>query len=402
MQFDPLQTSNTPTITFLISTYNRRDVLLNTLAQLTKFRDDGAIDSEIILVDNASKDGTPDAVSALFPTIRVIRQTCNRGPCAKNAGLPFARGEFIVFLDDDSYPRDGTISRMIQHFRADPKLGAAVFDIVLPDGSHECSAYPTVFIGCGTGFRRAALEEVGGLPTDYFMAAEEYDLSLRLLNAGWRIQRLDDLVAVHLKTPGARQPTRITRFDVRNNLTLITRFFPPEHLLPFAIDWMRRYRWIAKSKGRDHEIAFWRGLAEGIMRSFRPGHRRPISSVAFETFAMIDAIESRMRAIAQQHRLQTILLIDVGKNIYPFSRAAIRAGLKIVAVADARLARQGRKYLGVPVVDDTTAQSMQFDAAIIANVSPVHAALRGSAWRQLTSSPVIDLLENPVAVSLAA
>jgi GT2 family glycosyltransferase len=402
MQIDSPDTSCSPTITFLISTYNRRDVLLNTLWRLTKLGETSGINSEIILVDNASKDGAADAVSRTFPTVRVIRQTCNRGPCAKNAGLPFACGEFIVFLDDDSYPCDGMLSRMIQYFRADPKLGTAVFDIVLPDGSHECSAYPTVFIGCGTGFRRAALEAVGGLPADYFMAAEEYDLSLRLLDAGWKIQRFDDLVAMHMKTPGARQPTRITRLDVRNNLTLITRFFPPEHMLPFAIDWMRRYLWIAQSKGREHEIAFWRGLVEGIMRSFRPGHRRPMTSMAFETFAMIDEIESRMRAIAEQRRIQTILLIDVGKNIYPFSRAAIRAGLKIVAVADAKLARSGRKYLGVPVVDDATAKSMQFDAAIVANVSPVHAATRRNAWRRWTSVPVIDLFENSSAVAIAA
>ena len=54
----------------------------------------------------------------------------------------------------------------------------------------ECSAYPDVFIGCGTGFRRQALVEVGGLPEDFFMQAEEYDLSLRLLDAGWTVEAI--------------------------------------------------------------------------------------------------------------------------------------------------------------------------------------------------------------------
>jgi len=73
---------------------------------------------------------------------------------------------------------------MMKHFDANPRLGAAVFTITLPDGSRECSAYPNVFIGCGTGFRRTALEQVGGLPADFFMQAEEYDLSLAVGRGG--------------------------------------------------------------------------------------------------------------------------------------------------------------------------------------------------------------------------
>src|SRR5215210_37290 len=140
-------------VTFLIAAYNRRDVLLGTLAQLRhcglpveRF--------EVILVDNASTDGTADAVARAFPEVILIRERMNRGACAKNTGLPLARGRYVVFLDDDSYPLPGSTARMIRHFEADPSLGAAVFDIQLPDGSRECSAYPNVFIGCGTGFRR--------------------------------------------------------------------------------------------------------------------------------------------------------------------------------------------------------------------------------------------------------
>ena len=48
---------------------------------------------------------------------------------------------------------------MVEHFEAMPSLGAAVFTVTLPDGSRECSAYPDVFIGCGVGFRRAALRK---------------------------------------------------------------------------------------------------------------------------------------------------------------------------------------------------------------------------------------------------
>jgi GT2 family glycosyltransferase len=385
-------------VTFLISTFNRRDVLLRTLEQLQHLSKRSGLSTETIVVDNDSTDGTASAIASRFPRVDLVREGCNRGACAKNTGLARAGGEFVVFLDDDSYPDAASVRHMIEHFRADPQLGAAVFDVVLPDGSHECSAYPNVFIGCGTGFRRDALHEVGGLPDDFFMQAEEYDLSLRLLAAGWRVERFEDIRVTHLKTPNARVPARTTRLDVRNNLTLVTRYFPRRWVLPFALDWMRRYRWIAQSKGPGHEAAFWRGLAEGVMRSMRPGHRRPVPAAVFEQFARVDEIERRMRDAVRMHGWQWIVLIDVGKNILPYQLAAEACGVTVVAIADAKLAAPGRTHRGAPVFNDDTAKLLHFDAAVVANASPVHARARAATWRAMTRRPVVDLFEvSPVA-----
>jgi GT2 family glycosyltransferase len=376
-----------PTVTFLISTYNRREALLATLKQLPTH------DAETIIVDNASTDGTSEAVLRDFPGVCVLRLTNNRGACAKNAGLRLARGEYVVFLDDDSYPTGDSVRRMIGHFKLNPKLGAAVFDVILPDGSHECSAYPRVFIGCGTGFRREALIAAGGLPEDFFMQAEEYDLSLRLMDAGWDIQRFDDLRVNHLKTPGARQPTRATRLDVRNNLTLIGRYFPREWRWPFAVDWVKRYWWIAGSKGWRHKIAFARGLCEGIWRFPRLSERKTVSAETWERFAMMQEIARKMRAMADGQNVRTVLLIDAGKNLLPYFLAARQCTIEIVAIADSKLAGIGRSYRGIPVVSDDDARAMSFDAAIISNVSPVQAALRKQQWRKKETRPVIDLFE---------
>ncbi len=244
-----LHPAPTPRVTFLLSTFNRRAAVLQTLSQLRTLESSPDFVAETIVVDNASSDGTADAIASEFPAVRLLRQRSNQGACSKNLGLVQAEGEYVVFLDDDSYPNADSIRRMIRHFEGDARIGAAVFDVVLPDGSHECSAFPSVFIGCGTGFRREALVEAGGLPDDFFMQAEEYDLSLRLLNAGWRVQRFTDLRVQHLKTLSARQPARTTRLDVRNNLLVIARRFPREWVRPYAIDWMRRYRWIAQNQG---------------------------------------------------------------------------------------------------------------------------------------------------------
>ena len=388
-----------PLVTFLISTRNRRAALLRTLSELDAVVRRGGVLAETIVVDNASTDGTADAVAAAHPAVRVIRSRKNLGPCNKNAGLPVAAGEIVLFLDDDSHPTVGSVARMVEHFAADRRLGAAVFTVTLPDGSGECSAYPDVAIGCGTAFRRSALAQVGGLPVDFFMAAEEYDLSLRLLEAGWRVRRFDDLHVRHMKTPTGRFPTRISRLDARNNMMLATRYLPRRWVVPFAVDWARRYWWIAGSKGPGHRRATAVGIAQGLARSLRPGHRRPIGLAAFERFARSLDIRQRLALVARRQRVRSVVLVDVGKNILPFHRAAVSCGLRVVAIADDRLAAEGRTYHGVPVVTDAAAAALTFDAAVMANLSPVHVAVRAKHWRQLQGRPVIDLYEAPTRLA---
>lgn len=383
-----------PLVTFVISTFNRRDVLLKTVAEIDRcgLR---AEEYETIVVDNASTDGTSAALRQQYPMISLLAQEYNRGPVSKNLAIRSARGRYVVFLDDDSYPLPGSVHRMMQHFDADPKLGAAVFTVTLPDGSRECSAYPNVFIGCGTGFRRRALEQVGGLPEDFFMQAEEYDLSLRLLAAGWEIESFDDLHVNHLKSPQARSSERTTQLDVRNNLVLITRYFPKKWVLPFAKDWLRRYRLIAATNG--HEMAYYRGLFAGLTRTLRPANRRPVDDSTFEKLTRTNEIELRLARAKSELNLSKVLFADFGKNMLPYYLAAKKLGLEVVAIADERLGAHGRRYRGIPIFDDATCRRFGFDAVVVSNMSPVHAQQRRDAWRRMVSDdsrPVIDLFED--------
>jgi hypothetical protein len=380
-------------VSFILSTYNRRAEVLNTLDHIGRCGLD-ADAYEIFVVDNASTDDTVEAIERQVPRVQVISQIRNRGSCAKNYALPMSSGRYVVFLDDDSYPKPGSIARMINHFEEDEELGAAVFSVELLDGTRECSAYPDVFIGCGTGFRRLALTHVGGLPEDFFMQAEEYDLSLRLIDAGWKVRGFDDMHVVHLKSPAARRSKRTTRLDARNNLMLATRYFPSGWVRPFAVDWMKRYYKIAAAK--NHRRAFIAGALQGLAMSARPSHRRPISAEAFETFAKINEIEMRLRAAQEAMDLRTVLLIDLGKNILPFYRAARNLAIDIIAIADPKFA--GRRYRKIPIIDDEEARSLTFDAAIVSNLSPVHARQRRDQWRRLEHfRPVIDLFESNAA-----
>lgn len=383
-----MQSAN-PTVSFVISTYNRRDVLLGTLKQV---RACGLLreDFEVMVVDNASTDGTADVVKAEFPETRLFVLPTNRGSCAKNVAIKQAMGRYVVFLDDDSYPEPGSIARMIRRFEADPQLGAAVFTITLPDGSQECSAYPDVFIGCGTGFRAKALRQVGALPIDFFMQAEEYDLSLRLLDAGWNIRSFDDLHVAHLKTPTARVRWRTMRLDVRNNLIVARRYFPKQWKWRFARDWMKRYWKIAASKGQ--RTAFATGLIQGLMQSAT--ELQPVEQETFNHFTRMGRIEEEMRKL----EVKRVLFIDYGKNILPYWLAAKKLGMEVVGIADNRLRGS---YRGIRILTDDAARQLRFDAAVISNSSPVHARQRARQWRATDLRRVVDLLAQTPTEALA-
>jgi GT2 family glycosyltransferase len=388
-----------PRVTFVIATHNRRDVLLHTLEHVAACGL-AAGEFETLVVDNASSDGTVEAVSERFASVKLLRQTVNRGPCAKNAGIRAARGEFVVFLDDDSYPGPRSVRRMIEHFRIDARLGAAVFTVTLPDGSRECSAYPDVCIGCGTGLRRRALLEVGGLPEDFFMAAEEYDLSLRLLDAGWRVRGFDDLHVTHLKTPASRFPSRVARLDARNNVMLAMRYFPDSWRTRYALAWLERYRLMAIAN--QQRRAFWLGAAEGIARGVA-GEYRPMRREAFEQFARIDQTARWLSGLQKRLGLRRILFVDLGKNFLAYEIAARECGLEVVGIADERLGGRGLRYRGVPILSDADAMNLRFDAAVISNLSPVHSSRRRQSWQQRARCPVADLFQpGEMALTRAA
>src|SRR5262245_36569484 len=95
-------------VSFVMATFNRGAVVL---ACLNKVFANGLAQGqfEVIVVDNASTDGTADLIEKEFPQVTLMRLGKNCGPVAKNVAMKKARGEFVVLLDDDAYPHPGSI-----------------------------------------------------------------------------------------------------------------------------------------------------------------------------------------------------------------------------------------------------------------------------------------------------
>ncbi len=382
-----------PEISVIFATHNRREVVQHTLEQLRKCG--LAADAvELIVVDNHSTDGTREFLEQQAD-VRLIPLKENRGACAKARALDAARAPLLLFLDDDSHPLPGFLERIQGAFAQDARLGAAAFRARLPDGREECSALPHVFVGCGAAFRAAALREVGGIDESFFMAAEEYDLSFRLLGAGWGVETFADLVVEHLKSPHARRSERISYYDIRNNLRVLARYFPDEVAALYRADWVLRYRWLAERAG--HEAAYERGLAQGtwdgVLERWRYRRQR-LDSDALEQVLSWHKVDRRMLALRQQG-VRRIVLADWGKNAYAFLRGAIVSGVQVLALGDDRFAAPDRKYREIPILPLDAALALHADAVIVANTSYVHAHERWLDLSRRTSRPAYNWFEPP-------
>ncbi len=360
-----------PKVSFVMATHNRRAVVEHTLARLAECGLPREA-YEIIAVDNASTDGTADTIAPAVDTL--VRLSRNRGSCAKALGVDQATGRFVVFLDDDSYPRPGSIDRMLDRFEDDSQLAAAGFTVHLPDGRQEGGALPGVFVGCGVGLRTDALRAVGGLDRSFFMQAEEYDLCFRLVGGGWRVEVFDDLHVEHLKTEAARRTDRTTYLDIRNNLRVAARYLDEPYFEIYRLETIQRYGWLAEREG--HTAAFRRGLRAGewlgVLERWRYRKRR-LKAEAIERFFGWGFVRSRMAELAGAG-VERIVLADLGKNVYAFYQAARAVRVEIAAIGDDRFAAYGRTYRDVPIVTLAEALRMDADAVVVANTSAVHAA----------------------------
>ena len=184
---------------------------------------------EVIVVDNASQDGSALLVATEFPDARLIRLEANLGfGAAANAGIAAARGRFLLLLNPDAWPLDDAIEQLAARLEAAPAVGAAGPTLLNADGSRQQSVrgrptrwrlateylflrwiaprsralnafYAAGFdhrterdaeflVGAALLLRREALAQVGGFDPAFFMYNEEVDLCHRLRAAGWQVR----------------------------------------------------------------------------------------------------------------------------------------------------------------------------------------------------------------------
>jgi hypothetical protein len=234
-------------LTVIIVNYNVREFLAHAIHSLK--RSLGKIAAQIIVVDNASTDGSVEMLKKRFRSIDLVALKQNLGFAkANNIGLQRARGELVLLLNPDTLVQEDTIPVMIDFFLQHPRVGLAGCKVINPDGSFQAScrrSFPdpwsafskisglsTLFphsrsfgkynltyldpdtdgeIDAVSGsfmmFRREVYERIGGLDEDFFMYGEDLDFCFRAQQAGWTIYYCPKTTIIHYKGESTRRST---------------------------------------------------------------------------------------------------------------------------------------------------------------------------------------------------
>ena len=155
----------------------------------------------MIVVDNASSDGSAEMVKIEFPIVKLIQLEKNIGIAGWNEGFKVAKGEYVLVLDDDSYPDAGTIQRGVEKFCYSESIAIVAFNVIdksrnVSQTAHYKKPYLD-FVGCGAIVKKSVFSLIGGFDDSIFIFVHELDFSIQVLSAGYTIEYIPDALVFH-------------------------------------------------------------------------------------------------------------------------------------------------------------------------------------------------------------
>ena len=198
---------------------------------------------EVIVVDDASDDGTQELIRKLFPEVRCIRESARVGVAgARNRAIREARGSIVLSPDDDSYFTDaGTVTAVLRDFESSPNAAVVAMPFVEPlrpqlgRGTHALDSSQSsplrAFIGCAHAIRRDAFIAAGGYRELPGYRNEDRDLSIRLLDSGYSIVYGSSPPMVHLFSPNRNVHERYA-VDLQSGVLFDYLNIPHPYLFP--------------------------------------------------------------------------------------------------------------------------------------------------------------------------
>jgi len=301
------------TVSVIVISFNTRDVLRECLQSIVAECAllPAGISAEVLVVDNASSDGSAEMVEREFAApvdatssckVRLIRSEVNLGfAAANNLAMEAARGRYLVLLNSDAFFHPRALRLSIQHMDADINVGIGGARLVGPRGEWQPSAraFPTlwhVFVvlsGLATRYpksrifgafdrtwaspdlqaevdwvpgafsivRREALAKTGLFDPQFFLYCEEVDLCRRIKAQGFRVLYWPDVVVTHIGGESSRQLTAL-KFSGAESQAVLWRmrstllYFRKHHGLRvwglrFLEDSMHKLRWLRNRNGKD-------------------------------------------------------------------------------------------------------------------------------------------------------
>ncbi len=280
---DFLQEPPTLELSVVIVSYNVAELLRQCLRSVYVALKD--MSAEVIVVDNASEDGTVDRLRAEFPQVHWIALPVNIGfGRANNVGIARARGCYILLLNPDTLVHPETLTTLRTYMEEHPEVGIAGCRVLNADGSFQSACrrgFPTpwaaftrlfglerlfprspLFARYSQGFRpevevgytevisgsfmfcrREVLRQLRGFDPEYFLYGEDVDLCYRAHQAGWRIGYVGTATILHFKGESARRSSVDAVHHFYDAMRIFVRRYYGHSLLApllYAGIWVRR------------------------------------------------------------------------------------------------------------------------------------------------------------------
>jgi GT2 family glycosyltransferase len=255
-------------LSLIIVNWNVKDLLRNCLQSLLEAGQAAPdLSLEIIIVDSASTDGSPDMVRRQFPQARLVESNQNLGYAGgNNAGADLAQGRYLFLLNPDTVVKPDALRRLVRYMDSHPAVGVVGPQLLWPDGTIQSSRrrFPTLgslfwestllgqwfphhqhiaryhmqdiapdhnqpvdwVVGAAMLIRREAWRQVGPIDAAYFMYFEETDWCRRCAEAGWKIHYLPEAQIIHYEGKSSEQvmAERTIRFQ-RSKLRYTRKYF---------------------------------------------------------------------------------------------------------------------------------------------------------------------------------
>lgn len=250
-----LDEAASPLLSIIVVTWNVRPLIERCLSEALASRIPGPV--EIIVIDNASRDGTADLVAEKFPSVQLIRNSEGVGFArGNNQAFPLARGRYVLLLNPDAFPTSpDTLGQLVRFLEDRPEFAAVGCQLIFPDERHQvgdAGFRPTLanvaahalgltqlfprLRGCflarppsGNGpdaavlevdwicaacvlVRRDVIAAVGGMDPRYFIYGNDMEWGCRMRDRGYRVAYLAGERVIHLQgwTQKGLDPQRIS------------------------------------------------------------------------------------------------------------------------------------------------------------------------------------------------
>jgi len=276
-------------LSIIIVNYNTKDLLRKLL---TSFKNSnlGSYKVEVIVVDNASTDGSSESIKLYLPTIKLIQNRTNLGYArANNQGIKIAKGKYVLLLNSDTLLNKTTLLQMLKFMGENKQFSAATCRVELVNREIDPAChrgFPTpwaaftyfsgleklfsqlklfgqyhqtwkdlhkvhevdVISGAFFMIRKKILNKLGLLDERFFMYAEDVDLCYRMKNLGYKIAYNPNTKIIHYKTSSGRKKTKGKKFT-RKDLIIrkkTSKYFFETMKLFYDKHYKDEYPWLLK------------------------------------------------------------------------------------------------------------------------------------------------------------